>query len=132
MVYTRLNTISDSRFIYMALKSYIFFDLIIILLYQIFTLHQICTKMAGQSQYRDILSDFSEDELVTNQYTIHTTDQNSSSSHTSIEASNPMTENSLCIRMSFYTKESIVSYIKQYHIDNGYRFVVVDNKSEKF
>jgi len=29
--------------------------------------------MAGQSEYPDILSDFSEDELVINQYTIHTT-----------------------------------------------------------
>jgi len=123
-----LHTISNSRW---ALKSYIFADLIIILLYQIFTLHQICTKMAGQSQYPDILSDFSEDELVTNQYTIHITDHSGSSSHTSIEASNPMTENSLCTGMSFDTKKSIMSYIKQYHVDNDYRFVVVENKSEK-
>ena len=88
--------------------------------------------MAGQSQYPDILSDFSEDELVTNQYTMHTTDHTGSSSHTLVEASNPMTENSLCIGMSFDTKESTVSYIKQYHIDNGYRFMVVESKSEKF
>jgi len=87
--------------------------------------------MAGQSQYPDILSDFSEDELVTNQYTIHITDHSGSSSHTSIEASNPMTENSLCTGMSFDTKKSIMSYIKQYHVDNDYRFVVVENKSEK-
>jgi len=88
--------------------------------------------MARQSQYPYILSDFSEDELVTNQYTIHTTDHIGSSSHTLVEASNPVIENSLCIGMSFDTKESTVSYIKQYHIDNGYRFVVVESKSEKF
>jgi len=29
-------------------------------------------------------------------------------------------------------QESTVSYIKQYHIDNGYRFVVVESKSGKF
>jgi len=84
------------------------------------------------NQYPDILSDFSEDELVTNQYTVHTTDHSGSSSHTSLQASNPVTENSLCVGMSFDTKESTVSCIKQYHIDNGYRFVVVESKSEKF
>jgi len=76
------------------------------------------------------LSDFSEDELVTNQYTIHTTDHSGSSSHTSFEASNPVTKNLLCIGMSFDIKESTMSYIKQYHIDNGYRFVVVEIKSK--
>jgi len=88
--------------------------------------------MAGQSEYPDILSDFSEDELVTNQYTIHTTDHTGLSSHTSVEASDPVTENSLCIGMSFDTKESTMSYIKQYQIDNGYKFVVVERKYEKF
>jgi len=89
--------------------------------------------MADQlSQYPDMLSDFSEDELVTNQYTIPTTDHSGSSSHTSFEASTPVSENSLCIGMSFDTKESTMSYIKQYHIDNGYRFVVVERKSDKF
>jgi len=39
--------------------------------------------MAGQSQYPYILSDFSEDELVTNQYTIHTTNHTSSILHMS-------------------------------------------------
>jgi len=102
-----LNTIAYSQFIYTTLKSYISCDLIIILPYEIFTLHQIYTEMAGQSQYPDILSDFSEHELVTNQYTIHI----GSSSHTSVEASNPVNENSLCIGMSFDTKESTVSYM---------------------
>jgi len=94
---------------------------------------QIYTQMADQlNQYPDILSDFSEDELVTDQYTVHTTDYSGSSSHTSLQASNPLIENSLCVGMSFDTKESTVSCIKQYHIDNGYRFVVVESKSEKF
>ena len=96
-------------------------------------LHQIYTQMADQlNQYPDILFGFSEDELVTNQYIVYTTDHSGSSSHTSLEASNPVTENSLCIGMSFDTKESTVSYIKQYHIDNCYRFVVVESKSNKF
>jgi len=89
--------------------------------------------MVDQSiQCPDILSDFSEDEMVTNQYAIPTTDHGGSSSHTSFEASTPMSKNSLCIDMSFDTNETIVSYIKQYHIDNGYRFVVVESKSNKF
>ena len=61
--------------------------------------------MADQlNQYPNILSDFSEDELVTNQYTIHTTGHSGSSSHTSLEASNPVTKNSLCIGMSLTQK----------------------------
>jgi len=84
------------------------------------------------NQYPDILFDFSEDELVTDQYTVHTTDHSGSSSHTSLQASNSVTKNSLCVGMSFDIKESTVSCIKKYHIDNGYRFAVVESISEKF
>jgi len=34
--------------------------------------------------------------------------------------------------MCFDTKESTMSYIKQYHIDNGFRFVVLDSKFDKY
>jgi len=76
---------------------------------------------------QDMAHDFSEDDEHNNPILTSSTHPNQSFSRVAQSI-----QFELCERMCFHTKEATLSAIKEYDIDQGYKFVVVESKPDRY
>jgi len=77
---------------------------------------------------RDMVHDFSEDD----EHDDNSIPTSSTHPNQSFSRAAQTIQFELCEGMSFHTKEETLSAIKEYHIDQGYKFVVVESKTDRY